>query len=1347
LDIALIHVAHSRIQARLRTFAKLVQAQPTIVPKLTKRSIDKESEVLLDVVALCISLEELQPSDEVLLDPVSTRQWCDKVLSIRQAVEVMLGTGRFQAITEMNANYGDNAKMLIGRCRSMWQRAGAVRLFVEHVAFFSEQSSCKSVLGLWKALDEETDFSSLRSLQIIEKFLINQETHLRGDESDARHRCNAFFMELVSLFCFGESSKDLEEDALCHLMCDVIVQQNTQTRDFSPFPDFQIDPTPVVRSFFLQQLLRSRQSFVRDYLDVFLREAQSLQRYPRHIREVCFLCIQCMEDNLIGRYQAEILDTKLTDQLRQATKMCNEVSTTLETVASFGDEPFDMNANALESVAKGRHVLTRVSDYLNRFFIKEDSSISGNHDVMMEFTSLLKAVKRLCPESASPSTPHMFLVRQLVICYGFDRVRNLGRYQELQWLVPREARQVGEDVIQDRFVVHLKPYRDIRELLAKGVISGNIEDTAAAVTEMGVGSVYKGTLLLLALYREVTLANACSQRQNISDEVKEKLGILFQNEGNLSTMAQPFAKQLLRNRQGGDFRGLEVFPGKSAQDHTLAEIVIHTSIALQCIGSGSLTGPLYILMTDPSSMANSYLPTMPDDNLLECIEAIAVGMSRGRPGEWYVCGNCEYPYFIGECSKPMQKTQCPDCGGVLGGENHKFLGKRRVASRQDRTKTGHVLGEPGSRLTNSEPQRNLSPILCSLLRILMHASMVMGACRNAQATAQVIKLRREPCDAAEFLWRHLQRDLDVLGRALGRSVDDAALTVHLVLHRMILLNGGETENAHNMRLVTKECRLAWETDFSSVVIAPVIRELDKNLQKASKLVMEDERFGSDPLVRRLYEFEEQIEDPSLNLNPTTRSLWKYRRQVTVEHLGNAFQQADESFDKSQHKILQAFLKQEHKLRCFQFLPDIVRLQRLLMDRFHRRIDRTDAEKFTIQQFLESLPRGPVKDEFIKLIQSFKLAWNSCRSFLGEQGRLRVPQDLCNMAMDYSCSIAMLLPSTKGMSVCSTALLYFLVNTHNDFLGIYRIATNQDSPLERISLSEVTMSQLIAYDPERDLLPLILAHCNYSLEVGQETLVQYDWTALERQLTDRFLKGRPLVEFKEERFAFSRDTRDDSVFASLEKKIPQDAISRATEGLIISDLRSALSEVCDVLSSLDIAIGFLSSSGGQTGMQLKWYLHGVLKLPRERGLRSKTAEQYCNLSHTLALWRLMALEKAKIKSRNKQEPFEEMPEFLKEKLSSSDAAHLNRVLRKIDMELFLPRLLEMILLKVKRAEENIADMSFLEYLELYLAEKNVDEIPGIENIPNAVQMKHLLAVWNSAVLLCVDSRSRSQYYVA
>ena len=55
----------------------------------------------------------------------------------------------------------------------------------------------------------------------------------------------------------------------------------------------------------------------------------------------------------------------------------------------------------------------------------------------------------------------------------------------------------------------------------------------------------------------------------------------------------------------------------------------------------------------------------------------------------------------------------------------------------------------------------------------------------------------------------------------------------------------------------------------------------------------------------------------------------------------------------------------------------------------------------------------------------------------------MPQDLCNITMDNDCSIAMLLPSTKGISVCSMALLFFLVNTNNEFLGIYRSATNQE----------------------------------------------------------------------------------------------------------------------------------------------------------------------------------------------------------------------------------------------------------------------------------------------------------------
>ena len=82
--------------------------------------------------------------------------------------------------------------------------------------------------------------------------------------------------------------------------------------------------------------------------------------------------------------------------------------------------------------------------------------------------------------------------------------------------------------------------------------------------------------------------------------------------------------------------------------------------------------------------------------------------------------------------------------------------------------------------------------------------------------------------------------------------------------------------------------------------------------------------GSDPLVRTLYEFDEQKENPNLGVKPMSRSLWKYRRRITVEHLANSFQQEALSADEDQYKVLGAFLKQvkkslliEHNCsRCF-----------------------------------------------------------------------------------------------------------------------------------------------------------------------------------------------------------------------------------------------------------------------------------------------------------------------------------------------------------------------------------------------------------------------------------------------
>ena len=72
---------------------------------------------ILDVVALQVCLEALSPSAEILLKPESRRAWCDKILSIRPAVEDMMRKERFGLVTEMNSNYGEKSTVLLGHCR------------------------------------------------------------------------------------------------------------------------------------------------------------------------------------------------------------------------------------------------------------------------------------------------------------------------------------------------------------------------------------------------------------------------------------------------------------------------------------------------------------------------------------------------------------------------------------------------------------------------------------------------------------------------------------------------------------------------------------------------------------------------------------------------------------------------------------------------------------------------------------------------------------------------------------------------------------------------------------------------------------------------------------------------------------------------------------------------------------------------------------------------------------------------------------------------------------------------------------------------------------------------------
>lgn len=66
-------------------------------------------------------------------------------------------------------------------------------------------------------------------------------------------------------------------------------------------------------------------------------------------------------------------------------------------------------------------------------------------------------------------------------------------------------------------------------------------------------------------------------------------------------------------------------------------------------------------------------------------------------------------------------------------------------------------------------------------------------------------------------------------------------------------------------------------------------------------------------------------------------------------------------------------------------------------------------------------------------------------------------------------------------------------------------------LPEVSVRMVTERHLVGSSPERDLLPMVLTHCNYSLMVGQAATLDYDFAAFQQQLQDTLLQCKARVQ--------------------------------------------------------------------------------------------------------------------------------------------------------------------------------------------------------------------------------------------
>jgi len=602
-------------------------------------------------------------------------------------------------------------------------------------------------------------------------------------------------------------------------------------------------------------------------------------------------------------------------------------------------------------------------------------------------------------------------------------------------------------------------------------------------------------------------------------------------------------------------------------------------------------------------------------------------------------------------------------------------------------------------------------------------------------------------------------DLNTIHTALGRSIDDVIVLVHLLLTDA--LAAGPIGFQGDAQLHSKQARQQWEAEFVHAFITPLLHDVNTRLQHANNDMVNDDRLGNNPLLRMLYEVDGDVSTPAVDIIDVP-ALWRYRARVSLEHVkrqldeqragnapggaagnapggagaaGGARRRTNQT---SPFPVLELFFREEHYLHVLCLLPSIMTLHRLLVMKYNRSIDHAEATSMTIGTFLEGITEDNVRAEYRELINDFILAWNNVRhSFVNYVfGGRTLPVEYIEISLSEQSPLAILLPSLRGYGLCSVALTYLLCQKQNDFLEAYSTITKYKLDAAAVDVRDAGHAQLISFHRQRDLQPIILANCNYSLELGKGTRIEYDFGSMERQVEERFIRGRPRLQYQVDFVLFREDFTSAAIFAELRSRIPQESLVNGAS--IEKEIGSKFVEVGDLLASLDITVGFLVSVGGDPNSSLVKFMTETLQMSHRRQLYN--VMQSCRLKHVESLWLLLSFMKACMQSNYGQDAFDAVEEKYREKMSSDLVDKVRIGLQHVNIDSFLPALHECILFKMTVKQDpnhedyiDNVDQPLNYVLHEYMEERGMAAMPALLDgrFPAEVLVKHCVALWRVA----------------
>ncbi|XP_069129444.1 E3 ubiquitin-protein ligase rnf213-alpha-like isoform X2 [Argopecten irradians] len=1246
LNLVNIHHIKSIVCKRLESFQMLrktwLECDTYVEGQLQKTG----NEVMCDVLALQGVVKDISTT----CSSRNKNRWMSRIDAATPQISTMLKT-------DGNIRYGRQCVELLASIRNEWNRVLALKMFHEEVIVKSETQIDLNMKKVFKSLSK----CSLRDVQgliVIEEFIkAFQKTIPVTDRQLMEHfgRClDNFYMRVVSQLCFADNSPPSDaviDKLLTHMTSGISETGVDVVRTFSTGTGKET----IAKSFFLQLLLRTRGDLVKRHIESFFGKTRTCfmnqikgmvslkSKQTTRLLEFCSMVVKCIEDSYTSQ---------LSEHSQSFTHYVTEARKKLTWASQQTFKP-GLHYSNLEIIANKQFGLKMTSTILQKCFVAKTEEVS--EDIM----ALLSVTKGVCKEGGS-DYPHKYLIRNVCDRYGISSYQCLTKSLtslegDFSWF-PLYYNADENPECEHRYLVCGPDYLKARNQI-KTMILRLLQNQDAASPYPGVEGKMQNIYLALAVHREVTFSYL--QRTGLHQSgIPRMIREIFKRT-NLAQTIKTHIADLVSNETGKSMTYLNIREGLDLHHQGIICLLEHLYVlCLVFKDSNSFISPLIQIVLEPESMLLSYFPTMPQE--VDYKQMLAEIQRADPSATFNVCPN-GHPYIIADCGRPWYTTNCPECGETIGGKHHRFEGSNKKLTESDLEKDpsidqGHVLGDP-SLSSSSRAVRNLTPVTSSMLRLFTHAALLLGAEKYPQHVLRMIKPSLVSGELQTFLVGHLKNDLDHLHKGLDRSHDDVLLLCHYALD--VISQGCITGSLRSSKktLRSPEARTTWENNIQSSVFCRITKDLTGILQRCREdMKGEDEASGTSLELKALLEQDFRIDNNACLENVQESCiLWKRHARISVEGFIADVLSNRMSGKQDSRTLLEHFISKLEKIELVKYLPDILDLQRTLLNRFKRRMDKRDAKTMNIRQFLEEMKaRFYLEENYMngikKQIDLCSEVWEKMSEYLKDYGlvvnkkgytiKRIVPASIRMSPITYESPVEVLFPSFDGLGLCAFVLVEFLIRTQNELLQEYcRISKFRYEEIPLVSPKDITYSNVITVDKNVHFLPLLLSNCKYEVDAEQGQSFEYDKEGIERQVKDQFISGRSRIDIKNiPTMMYRSETAETWSYRRLTEVVPQAPMTGALKDLILADLRT-IPQLYQAIDNLDMTISLLCCLPEQTDnpeQSLFKFMTKTLRMPNTE--LGQEVERSCKFKHVLSLWLVLSMKKDFFLHQNNQETF-------------------------------------------------------------------------------------------------------------